>query len=212
MCQDFMEVFTDDFSVFGNSFDSYLNNLSMMLARCQETNLVLNWEKCHFMVGEGIVLGHKISKARIKDKKGSKNLADDHLSILENLELEELDEDAIRDSFPDEHLMGINIKEAETDPWYADYAKSLVSKIIPQHLTFHLERNSWLMLKNSYGMTSCPEGIVRQCDFGKESHEILKHCHTGLTGGNYGADITAGKVFKSGFYWPTIFKDYVTYL
>ncbi|GKA22036.1 putative nucleotidyltransferase, ribonuclease H [Tanacetum coccineum] len=63
MCKDFMEVFMDDFSIFGNSFDSCLDNLSMMLARREETNLVLNWEKCHFMVKEGIVLGHKISKA-----------------------------------------------------------------------------------------------------------------------------------------------------
>ncbi|GJU49554.1 reverse transcriptase domain-containing protein [Tanacetum coccineum] len=66
MCKYFMEVFMDDFSVFGNSFDSPLNNLSKMLARFEETNLVLNWEKCHFMVKEGIVLGHKISKAGIE--------------------------------------------------------------------------------------------------------------------------------------------------
>ncbi|GJR83723.1 reverse transcriptase domain-containing protein [Tanacetum coccineum] len=66
MCKDFMEVFMDDFSVFGNSFRTCLNNLSKMLARCEETNLVLNWEKCHFMVKEGIVLGHKISKAGIE--------------------------------------------------------------------------------------------------------------------------------------------------
>ncbi|GJV73688.1 putative nucleotidyltransferase, ribonuclease H [Tanacetum coccineum] len=66
MCKDFMEVFIDDFSVFGNSFGTCLNNLSKMLARCEETNLVLNWEKCHFMVKEGIVLGHKISKAGIE--------------------------------------------------------------------------------------------------------------------------------------------------
>ncbi|GJX87595.1 putative nucleotidyltransferase, ribonuclease H [Tanacetum coccineum] len=61
MVEDFMEVFLDDFSVFGNSFDQCLSNLDKMLARCEETNLVLNWEKCHFMVKEGIVLGHKIS-------------------------------------------------------------------------------------------------------------------------------------------------------
>ncbi|GJY84772.1 reverse transcriptase domain-containing protein [Tanacetum coccineum] len=60
MVEDFMEVFMDDFSVFGNSFDCCLANLDRMLARCEETNLVLNWEKCHFMVKEGIVLGHKI--------------------------------------------------------------------------------------------------------------------------------------------------------
>nr|GEV43903.1 hypothetical protein [Tanacetum cinerariifolium] len=51
----------------------------------------------------------------IKDKKGSKNLAADHQSRLENSELEELDEDAIRDSFPDEHLMVVNIKDVEND-------------------------------------------------------------------------------------------------
>ncbi|GJY70788.1 reverse transcriptase domain-containing protein [Tanacetum coccineum] len=61
MVEDFMEVFMDDFSVFGNSFNHCLGNLDKMLARCEETNLVLNWEKCHFMVKEGIVLRHKIS-------------------------------------------------------------------------------------------------------------------------------------------------------
>ncbi|GJU55002.1 putative nucleotidyltransferase, ribonuclease H [Tanacetum coccineum] len=60
MVEDFMKVFMDDFSIFGNSFDQCLNNLDKMLGRCEETNLVLNWEKCHFMVKEGIVLGHKI--------------------------------------------------------------------------------------------------------------------------------------------------------
>ncbi|GJT46556.1 reverse transcriptase domain-containing protein [Tanacetum coccineum] len=66
MVEDFMEVFMDDFSVFGNSFDFCLANLDRMLARCEETNLVLNWEKCHFMVKEWIVLGHKISGAGIE--------------------------------------------------------------------------------------------------------------------------------------------------
>ncbi|GJZ61954.1 hypothetical protein Tco_0618091 [Tanacetum coccineum] len=66
MVEDFMEVFMDDFLVFGNSFDCCLANLDRMLARCEETNLVFNWEKCHFMVKEGIVLGHKISGAGIE--------------------------------------------------------------------------------------------------------------------------------------------------
>ncbi|GJY45003.1 reverse transcriptase domain-containing protein [Tanacetum coccineum] len=61
-----VEVFMDDFSVFGNSFDNRLNNLDKMLQRCKDTNLVLNWEKCHFMVKEGIVLGHKVSGAGLE--------------------------------------------------------------------------------------------------------------------------------------------------
>ncbi|CAM8948012.1 unnamed protein product [Rhodiola kirilowii] len=53
-----MEVFMDDFSVSGSSFDSCLSNLTDVLRRCVNTNMVLNWEKCHVMVQEGIVLGH----------------------------------------------------------------------------------------------------------------------------------------------------------
>jgi len=47
--------------VFSLLFDCCLENLELVLQRCEETNLVLNWEKYHFMVQEGIVLGHKIS-------------------------------------------------------------------------------------------------------------------------------------------------------
>ncbi|KAK8670875.1 hypothetical protein V6N13_037488 [Hibiscus sabdariffa] len=60
MNEDYLEIFMDDFSTFGDDFDSCLNNLEKVLTRCEESNLVLNWEKCHFMVDEGIVLGHKI--------------------------------------------------------------------------------------------------------------------------------------------------------
>ena len=61
-----IEVFMYDFSIFGSTFDSCLKNLYIVLRRCVETNLVLNWEKFHFMVTEGIVLGHKISKRGIE--------------------------------------------------------------------------------------------------------------------------------------------------
>ncbi|GKA65771.1 hypothetical protein Tco_0765478 [Tanacetum coccineum] len=89
----------------------------------------------------------------IKDKRGSENLAVNHLFRLENPELEELDEDAIRDSFPDEHLMVVNIKEAENDAWYTNYANFLVSKIVPKNLTYHLRKKNCLMLRNTYGTT-----------------------------------------------------------
>nr|GEZ82026.1 reverse transcriptase domain-containing protein [Tanacetum cinerariifolium] len=66
MIEQTMEVFMDDFSVFGNSFSTCLTNLEKMLKRCEDTKLALNWEKSHFMVKEGIVLGHKISKKGIE--------------------------------------------------------------------------------------------------------------------------------------------------
>nr|GEW92031.1 reverse transcriptase domain-containing protein [Tanacetum cinerariifolium] len=66
MVEKTMEVFMDDFSVFGNSFENCLSRLDKMLQRCEDTNLSLNWEKSHFMVKEGIVLGHKIFKNGIE--------------------------------------------------------------------------------------------------------------------------------------------------
>nr|GFD18480.1 reverse transcriptase domain-containing protein [Tanacetum cinerariifolium] len=61
-----MEAFMDDFFVFGNSFLTCLTNLENMLKRCEDTKLTLNWKKSHFMVKEGIVLGHQISKKGIE--------------------------------------------------------------------------------------------------------------------------------------------------
>jgi hypothetical protein len=61
MVECFLEIFMDDFSVFGDSFDDCLTNLEKVLNRCEEKNLVLNWEICHFMVTNGIVLGHIVS-------------------------------------------------------------------------------------------------------------------------------------------------------
>ena len=55
MVERFLEVFMDDFLVFGSSFHKCLHNLSIMLIRCKETNLILSWEKSHFM-------GHIVSK------------------------------------------------------------------------------------------------------------------------------------------------------
>ena len=66
MVERIIEVFMDDFYVLEDSFDNCLDNLRSVLIRYVETNLVLNWEKCHFMVQEGIVLGHRISTREIE--------------------------------------------------------------------------------------------------------------------------------------------------
>ena len=60
LVEEVMEIFMDDFTVYGSTFDHCLNNLETVLQRCKDKQLALNWEKCHFMVTEGIVLGHKI--------------------------------------------------------------------------------------------------------------------------------------------------------
>ncbi|GJS32140.1 hypothetical protein Tco_0530522 [Tanacetum coccineum] len=66
MIEESVEVFMDDFFVFGNSFDKCLNNLDKMLQHSKDAHLVLNWEKCHFIVKEGIMLGHKVFGAGLE--------------------------------------------------------------------------------------------------------------------------------------------------
>ena len=78
MIEIILEIFMDDFSVFGDSYEACLENLLKVLERCQEKNLVLNWEKCHFMVTQGIVLGHIVSKNGIEVDKAKVEL----ISIL----------------------------------------------------------------------------------------------------------------------------------
>nr|GEV00242.1 reverse transcriptase domain-containing protein [Tanacetum cinerariifolium] len=131
---------------------------------------------------------------QIKDKKGTKNLVADYLSRLENPKLEELDEVAIRDSFPDEHLMSVHVKEPDSDPWYADYANFLLSKVVPRDLTYHLKKKFVSDLKyyiwdEHYIFKSCLDEIIRRCVFGKELQEILEHCHKGPAGGHYWATL-----------------------
>ena len=74
MIEIILEIFMDDFSVFGDSFENCLENLCKVLERCQEKNLVLNWEKCHLMVTQGIVLGHIVSKTGIEVDKAKVEL------------------------------------------------------------------------------------------------------------------------------------------
>ncbi|XP_056690228.1 uncharacterized protein [Spinacia oleracea] len=73
-----MEVFMDDFSVGGATYDECLLNLEKCLERCEKVHLVLNWEKCHFMVHEGIVLGHKVSHLGIEVDRAK-------IEVIENL-------------------------------------------------------------------------------------------------------------------------------
>ncbi|GJT64772.1 DNA-directed DNA polymerase [Tanacetum coccineum] len=77
-----VKVFMDDFSVFGSSFDHFLNNLDKMLQRCKDAHLVLNWEKSHFMVKEGIVLRHTVSEAGLEVDK-AKNQLQQNYTITE---------------------------------------------------------------------------------------------------------------------------------
>nr|GEV90179.1 reverse transcriptase domain-containing protein [Tanacetum cinerariifolium] len=240
-----------------------------MLQRCEDTNLVLNWEKCHFMVKEGIVLGHKISKSGIevdrdkvdviaklphltsfkdsqahyttmkkellavvyafdkfqpylvlsktivytdhsalkyilakqdakprllwwilflqefdviiRDKKRAENLTADHLSRLENPHQDEPEKKEITETFPLETLGMIDFRGDSSTLWFSNFA-------------------------NYYAGNFIMKGMSR-CVHGQEAIDILTACHNRPTEGHHGANLTTKKVFDSGFYWPTIYRD-----
>ncbi|GKC65162.1 reverse transcriptase domain-containing protein [Tanacetum coccineum] len=370
MIEKTMEVFMDDFSVFGDSFSSCLSHLDTMLQRCEDTNLVLNWEKCHFMVKEGIVLGHKISKnglevdrakvdviaklpppttvkgvrsflghagfyrrfiqdfskiarpmthllekdtpfvfsdeclasfkilkkrlteapilvspdwdlpfelmcdasdyavgavlgqrkdkyfrpihyailsktivytdhsalkylfnkqdaklrlirwilllqeftIEIRDKKGVENLAADHLSRLENPYQGDRVGMEINDNFPHESLSMISLNPENKPPWFADIANYLVGNVLVKGMSSQQKKKFFKDIRHyfwddPYLFRICADQIIRRCVDGQEAMDILQACHNGPTGGHHGPNYTAKKVFDSGFFWPTIYRD-----
>ena len=128
----------------------------------------------------------------IRDKKGMENVAADHLSRLENPHLEELEENKIGNDFPDEYLLVV----AGEIPWFANIANYLATKYIPKDLTRQQKKKFFSEIKyyfwdEPYLFRSCAYGMIRRCVFGKESREILEHCHNGPTRGHHGAHYTA---------------------
>nr|GEY22093.1 reverse transcriptase domain-containing protein [Tanacetum cinerariifolium] len=370
MVEKTMEVFMDDFSVFGNSFENCLSRLDKMLQRCEDADLCLNWEKSHFMVKEGIVLGYKISKNGIEvdkakvdviaklphpttvkeysvhflrrlyqsfpnveekthgssnldcpkldlpfelmcdasnfaigavlgqchekhfrpihyaskmitdaksnytttkkemlavvyafekfwsylimnksivhtdhfalkylfakkdakvrllrwvlllqefyfkvlDTKGAENLAADHLSRLENPYENVLDPKEINETFLLETLSMVTFRGDSSAPWFADIENYHAGNFIVKGMTSQQKNKFFKDVKHYFWddpflFKIYADQVIRRCVHGKEALDILEACHNGPTGGHYGANLTAKKVFDAGFFWPTIYKD-----
>ncbi|GKF03377.1 reverse transcriptase domain-containing protein, partial [Tanacetum coccineum] len=116
----------------------------------------------------------------IRDKKGAENLAAGHLSRLENPHQGDFEKKEIMKTFPLETLGMISFHGDSSTPWFADIAN--------YHAGNFVVKGMW-------------------CVHGQEAVDILTTCHNGPTGGHHGANYTAKKVFDSGFYWPTIYRD-----
>ncbi|GJW39416.1 reverse transcriptase domain-containing protein [Tanacetum coccineum] len=305
--------------------------LDKTLQRCEDTNLCLNWEKRHFMVKEGIVLGHKISKNGIEvdkakvdviaklphptivkgvrsflghasfyrrfikdfskisrpmthllekntpfifsdeciqafemlkkklteapiliapdwdlpfelmcdasdfvidskarllrwvlllqefdfnviDIKGAENLAADHLSWLENPYENVLDPKEVNEKFPLETLSMVTSRGDSSTSWFTDYANYHAGNFIIKGMSSQQKNKFFKDVKHyfwddPYLFKICADQMIWRCVAGQEVVDILTACHSGPTGGHYGANYTAKKVFDSGFYWPTIYKD-----
>nr|GEW65978.1 hypothetical protein [Tanacetum cinerariifolium] len=221
MIEKTMEVSMDDFSVFRNSFQSCLSYLERMLKRCEDTNLCLNWEKSHFMVKEGIVLGHKISKQRIEVDKAKfdvitniphpTTVKDSKVRLLRWVLLLQEFTFKVIDTKGAENLAVDHLSRLENphpnvlDP--KEINKSFPLETLNLVSTRGNSSTPWFADFANYHAGNFVVKVIRRCVYGKEAIEILKACHYGPTGGHHGLNCTAKKVFDSCFYWPTIYRD-----
>ncbi|GJX08591.1 reverse transcriptase domain-containing protein [Tanacetum coccineum] len=109
-------------------------------------------------------------------------------------------------------LNNVNVLSDNTTPWFADLANYHAGNFVKKGMSSQQKRKFFKDAKHYYWddpylFKICADQVIRRCVFGKEAHEILMACHSGPTGGHHSANYTARKVFDSGFFWPTIYKD-----
>nr|GEU63165.1 DNA-directed DNA polymerase [Tanacetum cinerariifolium] len=247
------------FRVFGNSFQTYLSHLEKMLKRCEDTNLCLNWEKSHFKVKEGIILGHKISKDRIEvDKaKGDVITKLPHPTTFKTKALILIAPDwdmpfelmcdardfpigAVLGQRQEKHFRPIlyaNKTMTEAESNYTTTEKEMLAVVYAfKKFRSYLIMNKSIVYTDHFALKYlfakkdskknkffkdvkhyfwddpnlfkiCADHVIQRCVHGQEAIDILKAYHYEPTEGHHGPNYIARKVFDSGFYWPTIYRD-----
>ncbi|GKA35251.1 reverse transcriptase domain-containing protein [Tanacetum coccineum] len=145
----------------------------------------------------------------ILNKKGSENLAADHLSRLENPHKDVLENEDINEHFPLETLGVISNGVPRVWPDFANYhaGNFIIKGMSTQQKRKFFKDVKHYFWDDPYLFRICADQIIRRCVHGHEALEILKACHEGPTGGHHSANLTARKVFDAGFFWPTIYRD-----
>ncbi|GJT35738.1 hypothetical protein Tco_0926157 [Tanacetum coccineum] len=136
-------------------------------------------------------------------KKRAENLAADHLSRLENPHQSELEKKEITETFPLETLGMITFRGDDNAPWFADFANYHAGNFMIKGMSSQQKRKFFKDVKHYFWddpflFKICDDQVIRRCVSGQEAFDILKACHSGPTGGHYGANYTAKKIFDSG--------------
>nr|GEX44566.1 reverse transcriptase domain-containing protein [Tanacetum cinerariifolium] len=134
---------------------------------------------------------------KVIDTKGAENYAADHLSRLENPYENIFDPKEINETVPLESLNKVSHQDPST-PWFADFANYHSGKFIIKGMTSQQKQKFFKDARHyfwddPYLFRTCPDKIIRRCVAGQEAIDILNACHSGPTGGHYGANYTAKK-------------------
>nr|GEZ49595.1 reverse transcriptase domain-containing protein [Tanacetum cinerariifolium] len=146
---------------------------------------------------------------KVLDIKGAENLAADHVSRLENPYENVLGPKEINETFPFETLSMVTFRGDSSASWFADFANYHAGNFIVKGMASQQKNKFFKDVKHYFWddpflFKICADQVIRRCVHGKEALDILEACHNGPTGGHHGANLTAKKVFDSGFFWPTI--------
>ncbi|GKA63925.1 reverse transcriptase domain-containing protein [Tanacetum coccineum] len=136
----------------------------------------------------------------------------DHLSRLKNPYENMLDPKEVNEKFPLETLNMVTFRGDSSTLWFPDYANYHAGNFIIKGMSSQQKNKFFKDVKHyfwddPYLFKICADQMIWRCVAGQEAVDILTACHSGPTEGHYGANYTAKKVFDSGFYWPTIYKD-----
>ncbi|GKE58460.1 reverse transcriptase domain-containing protein, partial [Tanacetum coccineum] len=148
----------------------------------------------------------------IRDKKGAENLEADHLSRLENPHQDVLENKEITKTFSLKTLGMVTFHGDDSTLWFANFANYHAGNFVIKGMSSQQKKKFFKDVKHyfwddPYLFKICVDQVIRRCVYGQEVVDILTACHNGPTGGHYGANYTANKVFDSGFFWHTIYRD-----
>nr|GEW10644.1 reverse transcriptase domain-containing protein [Tanacetum cinerariifolium] len=144
--------------------------------------------------------------------KGAKKLAADHLSRLENPHQNMLDPKEINESFPLEKINLVSFRGNSSTPWFVDFANYHAGNLVVKEMSSQQKNKFFKDVKHYFWddpflFKILADQVIRRCVNGQKAIYILKACHYGATEGHHGPNYTSKKVFDSGFYWPTIYRD-----
>nr|GEZ37874.1 reverse transcriptase domain-containing protein [Tanacetum cinerariifolium] len=148
----------------------------------------------------------------VRDKKGAENLAAYHLSRLENPHQSVLDKKEINETFPLETLNMVSFYGDSSTPRFDDFANYHARNFVMKGMSSQQKNKFFKDVKHYFWddpflFKIYADQVIRRCVHGQEAIDILKACHKRPTEGHHGPNNTAKKVFKSSFYWPTIYRD-----
>ncbi|XP_073138992.1 uncharacterized protein [Henckelia pumila] len=195
--------------------------------RCEESNRVLKWEKCHFMVREGIVLEHKVSEKGVevdqakleafqilkqKLKPAAVIVAPDWSLPFELMcDASDIALGSVLGKKRDKEFGLEIVGRKGSENQVADHLSRLENQRTETQV-IHDEFPDEQLFEDPFLFKICADGIIRRCIPAEEESSIPSHCHTSPTGGHFDAGRTAAKVLQSGFYWSSLFKDAYAYV